>query len=350
MGSVVEKKASLVMPTLVLAALICAYSTALSQTMPDSTVPRFKVNSRLVLVDVIAEYMKDELHGRPITLATELQREDFRVFDNGKEMPISSFDIGIEHTTRPIALWLIVQCPEGHAEGWSSDFLRGRTGLIKPALTHLEMQDAVGVAHWCDNGEALIDLPPGHDPDASTAALDHLLSQRPVRGENRTGELAMQKLIRLLVDEVQHSKPDRLPILLFLYGDHCATYPDEAEKIIEAVLEASGFVFGMSDANWQVNPGKDHNGYGQINYLVHHYSRETGGEYYTTVDPKLFSAAVDYIITQLHLRYTIGFKPLLIDGKKHKVKVELTKESQQRLLGMQLRFRQEYIPVAGDPR
>jgi hypothetical protein len=99
-----------------------------------------------------------------------------------------------------------------------------------------------------------------------------------------------------------------------------------------------------------VNPGKDHNGYGQINYLVHHYSRETGGEYYTTVDPKLFSAAVDYIITQLHLRYTIGFKPLLIDGKKHKVKVELTKESQQRLLGMQLRFRQEYIPVAGDPR
>jgi hypothetical protein len=44
----------------------------------------------------------------------------------------------------------------------------------------------------------------------------------------------MQKLIRLLVDKVQHSKPDRLPILLFLYGDHCATYPDEAEKIIEA--------------------------------------------------------------------------------------------------------------------
>jgi hypothetical protein len=297
------KEVSLVLPTLVLAALVGNCSMTLAQTTPDSAASTFRVNTQLVLVDVIAEYIKDELHGRQVTLATELKQEDFRVFDNDNEMPIRTFDIGIEHTTRAIALWLIVQCPEGHAAGWASDFLRGKTGFIKPALMHLDAQDTLGVAHWCDSGEARIDLPPGHDPDAATAALDKLLSQPPVRGENRSGELAMQRLIRLLVDNAQHSKPDRLPILFFLYGDHCATYPKEAERIIEAVLEASGIVFGMSDGSFQVNPANQYNGYGQINYLVHHYSRETGGEYYITVDPKLFSAAVDYVITQLHLRY-----------------------------------------------
>jgi hypothetical protein len=302
------------------AVLVLTLSAALSQTIPESAAPTFKVNSRLVLVDVIPEYIKTELHGRAVTLATELKREDFRVYDNGKEMPIGSFDIGSEHTTRPIALWLVVQCPEGRPKGWASDFLRGKTELLKPALTHLQAQDAVGVAHWCDNGEARIDLPMGSAPDAAVASIERLLRERPVRGEDRKGELAMQKLIRLIVNDVQHTKPDRLPILLFLYGDHCATYPDEAEQIIAAVLEASGIVFGMSDGSWKIDSAASHNGYGQINYLVHHYGRETGGQCYTTTDPKLFSAAIDYIVTQLHLRYTIGFKPIVIDGKHHKIR------------------------------
>jgi len=319
---------------------------ALPQTAAsDSSIPTFTASSDLVLVDVIPEYTKTELRSRSITLATDLKREEFRIFDNDKEMPISSFDVGSEHTTRPVALWLIVQCPQGFPKGWASDFLRGRTQLLKGALGHLEAQDAVGVAHWCDNGAAAIDLLPGNDPDAALATLDQLLRRKPVDGESRTGELAMQKLVRSLVDNVHQTKPERLPILLFLYGDHCATYPNEAEKIIQAVLESSGIVFGMSDGSWLINPRSNYNFYGQINYLVHHYSQETGGQFYTTTDPKLFSAALDYIVSQVHLRYTLGFKPRMIDGKRHTIRVELTKEAQQRFQGIQLRFRQEYIPI-----
>ncbi len=322
----------------------CFCVRGLPQTPPDASLT-FTAESRLVLVDVIPEYTKTELRTRAITLATDLKREDFRVFDNGKEMPVRSFDVGAEHTTRPIALWLIVQCPAGLPPDWHSDFMRGRTQILKPALAHLDPEDAVGVAHWCDNGDAFVDLPPGHDANAALASLNELLSNHPISGEDRTGELAMQKLIRMVVENTQRTKPDRFPVLLFLYGDHCATYPKEAEKIIEAVLETSGIVFGMSDGGWPYNPEANYNGYGQINYLVHHYSRETGGQYYTTVNPQLFSAAVDYIISQVHLRYTLGFKPLLIDGKRHSLKVELTKEAQNRFRGIQLRFRQDYVPV-----
>jgi len=155
----------------------------------------------------------------------------------------------------------------------------------------------------------------------------------------------MQKMIRLVLKTTHGMTPDRLPIFLFLYGDHCATYVDEANAILRDLLETSGLVFGIN------NIGVPFDSYlssraGQIFYLVHYYSRETGGEIYSSVDPALFSNALDYILTQLHFRYTIGFKPKKLDGKRHTLKVALTKEAQKRYPAAELRFRPEYIPVA----
>ena len=315
-----------------------------SQTeSPDTAQPTFRVESQLALVDVIAEYSKNEPHTRE--LLPDLKLQDFRVFEDDKETSIRSFDAGANGGTRPIALWFIVQCRQKFPPEWHSDFMRGKTQHLRPAFTHLDTNDAIGVAHWCDDGTASIDLPPGQNPGTALAAMDELLNQKPVQGEDRSGELAMQKMIRAIVDNVRQTKPDRLPVLLFLYGDHCATYPREAEKIIGSVLETSGVVFGMSDGRWPFDPQRLFAA-GQIYYLIHYYSQETGGQYYTATDPKMFSAALDYILSQLHLRYTIGFKPRAIDGRKHTIRVELTKDTQKRYQGVQLRFRQEYLAVA----
>ena len=104
-------------------------------------------------------------------------------------------------------------------------------------------------------------------------------------------------------------------------------------------------VFGINNLgvpfNFQWVPRSD-----QILYLVHYYSRETGGENYSSTDPTLFSNALDYILTQVHLRYTIGFKPKSLDGKRHTLRVELTSEAQKRFPAAELRFRPEYVPVA----
>lgn len=53
-------------------------------------------------------------------------------------------------------------------------------------------------------------------------------------------------------------------------------------------------VFGINN-NKVVFNSESRNG--QVFYLLHYYSRETGGEIYSTVDPKLFSNALDYILT-----------------------------------------------------
>jgi hypothetical protein len=239
---------------------------------------------------------------------------------------------------------LIVQCPLGFQPGWASDFIRGKTQFLSPALAHLDRNDVVGVAHWCDNGIANIDLPPLHDPAAALATIDQLLSQKPVHGANRRGELAMQRMIRMVVSNVQATTPDRLPVLVFLYGDRSGTRLSEADRIIGSILESSGVVFGISDNGWRFNPESMFGGR-NVFYLVHYYSQETGGEFYGVEDPKLYSAALDYILSQLHLRYTLSFKPLALDGKRHQLKVELTKDAQGRFRGARLRHRQSYIPT-----
>lgn len=321
---------------------VTSWISAGGQTGKDEPTT-IRVDSSLVLVDVIAENAKTALHTR--ALMTDLKQEDFQIFDNGHEMPISSFDIGADHATRPIALWLIVQCEQPLPVDWHSQFMQGKTSVLRPALDHLGSNDAVGVAHWCDDGKAVIDLQPGNDPDAALAKVEEVLAQKAILGENRAGELAMQKMIRLVLKNTHETTPARLPIFLFLYGDHCATETNEANAILRDLLETSGLAFGINNGGWYFDSRLLEGG-GQTRYLVHYYSIETGGEVYSAIDPKLFSNALDYILTQLHLRYTIGFKPPKLDGKRHALKVELTPEARKRLPGAELRYRPEYVPVA----
>jgi len=76
--------------------------------------------------------------------------------------------------------------------------------------------------------------------------------------------------------------------------------------------------------------------------LVHSYCTRTGGQYYTTARPELYAPTLDYILSQLHLRYTLGFEPAKRDGKMHDLRVELTKDAQKRYPKATLHFRREY--------
>jgi hypothetical protein len=71
-----------------------------SRAQAAPTTPTIRIDSSLTLVDVITENKRIGLRTRE--LLTDLKREDFRILDNGHEMPIESFDIGVEHATRPL--------------------------------------------------------------------------------------------------------------------------------------------------------------------------------------------------------------------------------------------------------
>jgi len=72
------------------------------QQLPTSSeAPLIRVQSSLVLVDVISRAPKS---GLPVR---DFKKEDFRIFDNRREVPISTFAAGV-HDTRPVTLWFVV--------------------------------------------------------------------------------------------------------------------------------------------------------------------------------------------------------------------------------------------------
>ena len=301
--------------------------------------PTIRVQSSTVLVDVISQDLKS---GLPIR---DFKKEDFRMFDNQHEVRIATFDAGAD--MRPIALWLVVICNEGGIVGASAEFV-GKESLFRPALDHLEKHDTVGVAHWCDNGETRLDLLPTEDRDSPLRVLAESLKPIPFQGgtddTDAAGEEAFRKMIRLIIRDAYQRNPKPLPVIVFLHGDHTGQPRQELDKLVGDFLETSGIVFGIRD---------DRSArllflLGEQAKIMHYMAKHTGGQYYS-VPPPGYAAALDAVLTQLHFRYELGFIPPAIDGKRHELKVELTKEAKEKHKRVRLRFRPEYIPVREEP-
>jgi hypothetical protein len=107
--------------------------------------------------------------------------------------------------------------------------------------------------------------------------------------------------------------------------------------------KTSGIVFGIRDYR---SPGLHL--LGEQSKILHYMAKQTGGQYFDA-PPSGYAAALEAILMQLHFRYELGFIPPAIDGKRHELKVELTKEAKEKHKGSRLRFRPDYIPVREEP-
>jgi hypothetical protein len=301
--------------------------------------PTIRVQSSLVLVDVISQDLKS---GLPIR---DFKKEDFRIFDNRHEVPIATFDAGAD--MRPIALWLVVICNEGGVVGASAEFV-GKESLFRSALDHLEKHDTVGVAHWCDSGETQLDLLPTEDRDSPLRVLAESLKPIPFRGgtfdTDAVGEETFRKMIRLIIRDAYQRNPKPLPVIVFLHGDHTGQPRHELDKLVDDFLETSGIVFGIRDNR----SARLLFLLGEQAKIMHYMAKHTGGQYYSAPPPG-YAAALDAVLTQLHFRYELGFIPPAVDGKRHELRVELTREAKEKHKRLRLRFHPEYIPVREEP-
>jgi hypothetical protein len=329
-------------------AAICFLTLCMSfpvESQPSPTTaqaPTIRAQSSLVLVDIISQDPKNRPGVR------DFKREDFRIFDNRQEVSIATFSAGASYGTRPISLWLVVICNEQGLPkfGASSEFA-GKEPLFGSALDHLENHDTIGVAHWCDNGETQLDLSPTEDRDSPIRALAETLKAIPFEGgtseSDAVGEVTFRKMIRLIIQDAHRRNPQPLPVIVFLHGDHTGQPREELDKLVDDFLETSGIVFGIRDDR---SPGMFL--LGEQSKIMHYMAKHTGGQYFSS-PPSGYAAALEAILTQLHFRYELGFIPPAIDGQRHKLRVELTKEARKEHKGVRLRFRQEYIPVREEP-
>jgi hypothetical protein len=285
---------------------------------------------------------KDPKSGLPIR---NFKKADFRLFDNGHNARISTFDAGARNDTRPIAVWLVVICNESGLStfGASAEFL-GQESLFRPALNHLEPNDMVGVAHWCDNGDSQLDLLLTEDRDRAIEELAETLKPLPFLGgtfaSDEAGEQAFRKVIRLIIRDAYGRNPKPLPVIVFLHDDHTGQPHGELNQLVDDFLESSGIVFGIRDSR----SSSQHFLIGEQAKIIHYMAKHTGGEYFSA-SPSGYEAALEFILLQLHFRYELGFIPSAIDGKRHELRVELTKSAKVEHKGLRLRYRPEYIPV-----
>jgi hypothetical protein len=302
---------------------ICASAPLAPQQVPaPEQAPSIRVQSSLVLVDV---FSRDRKSGLPVR---DFKKEDFRLFDNRHEVRIATFDAGSRYDTRPITLWFVVICDESGLPkfGASAEFL-GEESLFRPGLNYLESHDRVGIAHWCDNGDAQLDLPPTEDRDNAIQQLAETLKPIPFEGgtsdSDEAGEQAFRKLVRLIIRDVYQRNPKTLPVIVFLHGDHTGQPHGELNKLVDDFLETSGIVFGIRDSR---SPNL-HLVIGEQAKIMHYMADHTGGEYFS-VPHSAYETTLETILIRLHYRYELGFIPPAIDGKRHELRVELTKQAQ----------------------
>ena len=285
------------------------------------------------MVDVVA--LKDGLPDK------SLLRDDFHLFDNGAPVLIKNFDAGSQSTTRPLSLWIVVQCTMTGWKSQGSGLFAGEIYRFLPAFKKLDSHDTIGVAHWCDDGTAQLDLQPTTSADDVAKTLEQVLaSETNPKNHNRPGELALQKTLQLIVDATRSAKPEPLPVLVFLYGDWSGMPRKEANHFIGELLETSAVAFGLRDQRsphmWRL--------FGEQQEVAHYISAQTGGEY-LDVSPAHYASGLEEILDQLHFRYELGFEPAALDGKRHKLTVKLTEAAVELHPRVRLRYRAAYVPM-----
>jgi len=105
------------------------------------------------------------------------------------------FESGRSHDPRPLTIWFLASCPEQRGVESGSQFGAGKDSFFGPALENLNSDYSMGVAHWCGNGDAEIDLAPTQKQDAPLGAIDAVLHRVPVKPDKNVGKLAFQRTL-----------------------------------------------------------------------------------------------------------------------------------------------------------
>jgi hypothetical protein len=291
----------------------------------------FRSATNLVLVNVIAT-------GRNVDQAPSiLTRADFQVFDDGRPVTIRTFDHGVG--SRPLSLWFVVQCNMPGWEAKGSGLFAGRIHLLGSALNTLKTKDRVAVAHWCDDGGSKIDLAPTKDYERALSAVEQALTPAGrIDSHARTGELALQKTLQMIVEATRQAPEQSIPVILFLYGDWSGMPKGEADRFVDSLLATSAIVFGIRDA---ASPQLREFAWlgGEQGAVANYLSDQTGGEYVRAAADQ-YGAALQRLLVDLHSRYELGFEPGTLDGKRHKLQVKLADANK----AIRLRYRKGYVP------
>jgi hypothetical protein len=318
--------------------MTCWHCLATPRSSADGSIPAavapqtppIRTTTSLVMIDVLVE---DKKTGEPVK---DLEKDDFVVRDNGKAVAITTFNSGKDQNLRPIQLWFVLVCNEEvhyqvggrrrtqieATEKRGAGFMAGKASeLLGPGLQHLEANETVGVAHWCDNGESEIDMTPTVDRAAPLKAIDELAARKGVVIEQMNNESSQEHVMRLIDDVARSAFPIPVTAIVFVGGKESGRLGNPGDSS-SGSMEFSSMEFGLGN-------GGDSGGAGDSsNYKVQ--NNQYGNRLGTIIDI-------------LRNRYEVGFLPGKPGKKLHRVEMVITKEAKERYASaLVIRYRDAY--------
>jgi hypothetical protein len=308
--------------------LIIVFASANANPTPNGgQEPKIRTTVSLVLVDAV---VADKKTGTPID---DLAQGDLLLRDNGKPVELTRFNRGKDHTLRPVQVWFVLLCneelhfPMGVRRGteiigtqnWGASFLAGKTAELIPAFAHLNDEEAIGVAHWCDNGESEIDLPPTRDRAAVLQSIEQIAGKKPVQ-QNHGPAGPSYELTRRINDVARTGFPEPLPAIIFIGGRQGEGAGGSSADLWFGFMQESSMDLGLADGS--LSGGADSSAY-----------RLRKNDYVNRLG---------IYFDSLHRRYELGFVPLKQGNKLHHLGLALTKAVKEQYPNAVLRYRELY--------
>jgi Ca-activated chloride channel homolog len=304
---------------------LCSISTlAQEPTVPQ---PAIRVNVERVDVGVIVT----DLRGK---FVEGLRRDDFHVFDNGAEQPITEF-VAVEE---PAQVLLLVEA------GPAVYFLQDAHLFVADALlSGLSAGDQVAVARYTEAPAALLDFSP--DKSSAQAALDR------IRFNLGFGQLNLSTSLLGILDWLARV-PGKKTIVLISTG-----VDTSAPSVIEALqsrLQVGDVRILAVSMSGPLRNGKEgskrtvqqaQQGLESADARLRAISEATGGRAFFPEDAKAFRETYRQVAQLVRHEYSLAFAPPNADGAVHSidVKVDSTKESGKETSAYRVDHRNAYV-------
>ena len=281
--------AALLLAALVYALLPSPHARAQKQSDDDDVV---RVESDLVVLNVtVTDKQGHYVH--------KLTRPQFKVFEDGREQPLSLFSV--EET--PFAAAILLD---------TSGSMEMRLTLARAAairfLEGMRQDDVASVYNFHSEVEQLQDFSPGRDLPPMAYTL------------HSVGMTALNDaVVRASKDLSQRSEKRRAVILLTdgLDTKSAAT----AEKALNAALAANATIYTVDMIDPQAKAMEKMQAAGALKY----FASKSGGRYISSPGGQALDDAFEEIREELSNQYTLGYRPTnkARDGRWRKIELKL---------------------------
>jgi Ca-activated chloride channel family protein len=280
-------------PALLLSfALTLSAAAAVARAQDDDEVVR--VESDLVVLNVTVT----DPQGRYVH---KLARTDFKIFEDGREQPVSLFSV--EET--PFAAAILLD---------TSGSMESRVRLARAAairfLDGLRPDDVASVYHFGTEVEQLQDFSPGRDLPPTAYQL------------GSKGQTAMHDAVRRAAADLARRPERRRAILLISDGADTISRAS-LDEAINAAHAADAVIYTVNMMDGRANS------IDKVRALMSlkSFAEKTGGRYVETPGGQALGEAFAAIVEELANQYTLGYRPAnrARDGRWRAIALKLSR-------------------------